>query len=212
MLRTRVGYCGGKKENPTYLSLGDHTEAVAIDYDPNVITYRELLQVFAESHHCGSNTKSRQYMNAVFFHNEQQRKLAEEVLREAAIAQGTKPDAIETHILPATEFTYAESYHQKYYLRQFPEVRRFLREVYPEGRTLADSAVATRLNAWLVAGLDKDITRFESELADYGLPEPLANSVKESVTKRLAQAQQPKLFVKPPPLRRKSSSGCATVS
>jgi peptide methionine sulfoxide reductase MsrA len=61
-----VGYAGGMKKNPTYRSLGDHTETVQIDFDPSVIPYGELLAVFWESHEPGSSTWSRQYMNAVF--------------------------------------------------------------------------------------------------------------------------------------------------
>ena len=68
MLRTRVGYSGGTTKSPTYRAMGDHTEAIAIDFDPTVISYQELLRRFWDSHYCASNVSSRQYMNVVFYH------------------------------------------------------------------------------------------------------------------------------------------------
>ena len=78
MVRTRVGYAGGTKENPTYTSLGDHSEAIRIDYDPTRISYAELLEIFWQSHNCTSRAYSRQYMSIILYHDEEQRKLAEE--------------------------------------------------------------------------------------------------------------------------------------
>jgi len=70
VVRTRVGYTGGSTKNPTYHSLGDHTETVQIDYDPTQISFEELLDVFWDSHRPTQRAWSRQYMAAVFFHNE----------------------------------------------------------------------------------------------------------------------------------------------
>jgi len=50
VVRTRVGYAGGTTEGPTYKMIGDHTETIEIDYDPAVISYRELLEIFFDSH------------------------------------------------------------------------------------------------------------------------------------------------------------------
>lgn len=69
VIRTRVGYAGGKTDAPTYRHMGDHTETVQIDYDPGRITYEELLKIFWESHDPESRPYSVQYKNAVFFHN-----------------------------------------------------------------------------------------------------------------------------------------------
>ena len=121
MIRTRVGYTGGNKENPTYRALGDHTESVEIDYDPTVISYRELLEIFWKSHDPGSRAGSRQYMSAIFYHNEEQKKLAvESMKREEA---GTRRK-IYTEISPFSRFYRGEDYHQKFYLRQRPELIR----------------------------------------------------------------------------------------
>jgi peptide-methionine (S)-S-oxide reductase len=177
VLRTRVGYCGGTTERPTYRSIGDHTEAVAIDFDPEVTSYRALLGHFWASHHCGRGIGSTQYRNAIFVHDAKQRQLAEETRAEAAAARGIAVGEVRTAIVPAGEFTYAEAYHQKYYLTSHRELRRFLAGVYPSGKALADSTVATRLNAYLGSGIGRDRERLEAEIGGYGLPEELAAKV-----------------------------------
>ncbi len=177
MLRTRVGYCGGTKEKPTYLSMGDHTEAVAIDFDPSVTSYGDLLERFWDGHYCGSNVSSRQYMYAVFYQNDEQRRLAEESRAKAAARQGIAVEDVKTAILPAGRFTYAENYHQKYYLTRHGEVRDFLRRIYPTSKALADSTVATRLNAYLGSGFDKDPARLAAEIESYGLPDKVTRYV-----------------------------------
>ena len=184
MLRTRVGYCGGTKESPTYRAMGDHTEAIAIDFDPTVIGYEDLLGRFWTSHHCGSGSWGRQYMNAVFYHNEGQRKLAEASQKKAARKQGIAANKVTTEILPVGRFTYAEGYHQKYSLPRASEVRLFLEGVYPTAKELADSVVATRLNAYLGGGYDRDVAVLEKEIAKYGLPEKLEAAVLEKARKR----------------------------
>ena len=76
MIRTRVGYTGGTLENPTYHHLGDHTESVQVDYDPARIDYAALLDAFWQGHNPAASSFSRQYMAAVFYHDETQRQLA----------------------------------------------------------------------------------------------------------------------------------------
>jgi peptide-methionine (S)-S-oxide reductase len=164
--------------------MGDHTEAVAIDFDPAVISYEALLERFWASHHCGSGSWGRQYMNAVFYHNDGQRMLAEASRKTAARKQGLAPDKAKTAILPVGRFTYAEGYHQKYALPRNSEVRLFLQEVYPSAKELADSTVATRLNAFLGSGYDRDVAVLENEIATYGLPEKLEAQVLEKARKR----------------------------
>ncbi len=100
-------------------------------------------------------------MNAVFYHNDGQRKLAEASQRKAARTQGIAADKVTTAILPVGRFTYAEGYHQKYSLSRNSEVRLFLQEVYPTGKELADSTVATRLNAYLGSGYERDVAVLE---------------------------------------------------
>ncbi len=65
-VRTRVGYAGGTLANPTYYNLGDHTETIEMDYDPDVITYTELLAIFWNSHDPTSPSYSRHYKSIIF--------------------------------------------------------------------------------------------------------------------------------------------------
>ncbi len=129
MLRTRVGYTGGTKKNPTYYKLGDHTEAIAIDFDPEVISYEELLERFWSGHYCGSNIGSRQYMNVVFYNNAEQKRAIEKTKTAAAAEAGIAPEEVKTAVLPASSFTYAEGYHQKYALRRGSALREFLTKI-----------------------------------------------------------------------------------
>ena len=180
-MRTRAGYCGGEKESPTYRSIGDHTEAFSLDYDPKVISYEDLLALFWSGHRATANHHSRQYMNVLFYRNDDQKALAESSREAEAKRLGIAPDKVATHLLPAGDFTYAEGYHQKYYLTQRHEIRDFLSENYPEGKQLADSHVATLLNAYLGTGMQKDWSAFAEALPKFGLPESLEKRVRAAV-------------------------------
>lgn len=177
MLRTRVGYAGGEKANPTYYSLGNHTEVVSIDFDPRVLSYEDLLDIFWAAHRCDQINSSRQYMNAVFYHNETQKKAAEASRLQAAKKRGVSEENVRTGIVPVGTFTYAEGYHQKYDLTRYPEIRDLLMKSYPDGRSLADSSVATLLNAYLGSGMKKDWEAFSKALPDFGLPAELEEAL-----------------------------------
>ncbi len=145
-MRTRVGYAGGTTESPTYHRLGDHTETVQLDYDPTTVSYAELLEVFWQSHDPSRRSHARQYMAAVFYHTSEQERLARESAARVAAATG-RP--VRTAILPAGRFYLAEAYHQKYRLRQHPELLRELKAIYPNETDLTDSTAAARLNGYL---------------------------------------------------------------
>ena len=164
--------------------MGDHTEAIAIDFDPSLITYVDLLATFFDGHNCAASFGGRQYMNAVFFHDAKQKELADKARAQAARNRGLELKEVKTGILPATAFTYAEEYHQKYALTRHPLVREFLRETYPGTKALADSTVATRLNAWLGGGLHEDFTVFTKEIEGYGLPKQIRKYVENTVKRR----------------------------
>ena len=118
-----VGYIGGHKENPTYeeVSTGKtgHLEAVQITFDPSIITYSELLDVFwrqinptdirGQFADIGS-----QYKTAVFYHNDEQKRLAEESKGRLEVSGKFQRDIV-TKIIPASIFYVAEDYHQDYY-------------------------------------------------------------------------------------------------
>jgi peptide-methionine (S)-S-oxide reductase len=146
VVRTRVGYAGGTRQNPSYHDLGDHSETVQIDYDPSKITYEDLLNAFWTGHDPTFRSWSRQYASLIFVHNEEQRRLAEE--SKACIAKELG-GAVNTKIVPYTGFTLAENYHQKHALQQFPAFQEELRKIYPvPGDFIASTAVA-RVNGYL---------------------------------------------------------------
>ena len=120
---TTSGYIGGRKRNPTYQEVSSgrtgHTEAVKIVYDPEKISYAELLKVFwrnidpltADRQFCDGGS---QYRSGIFYQNEEQQLLAE-ASRQALIESGRFNKPIVTEITEASKFYRAEDYHQNYY-------------------------------------------------------------------------------------------------
>ena len=154
-----MGYSAGTKKNPTYHSLGDHSETVQIDYDPARISYEDLLTVFWQSHAPGAPSPSRQYRPAVFYHNPEQQRLALE--SKARVAAKIKGEVF-TQILPATGFYPAEDYHQKYFLRRESELFRELSAIYPTTAHLIASTAAARVNGYAAGygtrqGLEREL-------------------------------------------------------
>ena len=120
---TKAGYTGGNLTNPTYEEVctdkTGHAEAVEVEYDPNEISYEELLDVFWNSH--DPTTLNRQgpdigiqYRSSIFFHNESQKQDAQQS-KERLDSSGKFSKKIVTEIVPSPEFYKAEEYHQKYF-------------------------------------------------------------------------------------------------
>ena len=114
VLGTIVGYAGGMKENPIYTNLGDHTETIEIEFDPSVISYKELLEHFWEERDPTASQK-RQYKSIIFYHNEGQRREAQASRRQEEQKRSKKTA---TEIRTAGVFYKAEEYHQKYFQKQ----------------------------------------------------------------------------------------------
>lgn len=140
-----MGYAGGTKENPTYHSLGDHSETVQIDYDSSKISYAELLDIFWESHDPTAAPWLRQYMSIIFYHNEEQRRLALETRSREEAKLGRK---VYAEIVPATVFYLAEDYHQKYYLREARTLMAEFNAIYSNARDFMNSTAAARVNGY----------------------------------------------------------------
>lgn len=136
------------KKDPTYHSLGDHSEAIQIDFDPTQITYEKLLEIFWAAHDPTARSWSRQYKAAVFFHNDAQQRLAIATRDRLAAKRKTK---ILTEMVPFTGFFLAEGYHHKYYLRQNPDLMKEFTAMYPQEGEFINSTAAARLNGY-VAG------------------------------------------------------------
>jgi methionine-S-sulfoxide reductase len=122
VLETTVGYSGGNTRNPTYKEVctgtTGHAEAIKIVFDPAKTSFRELLGYFFRMHDPTTlnrqhNDVGTQYRSAIFYHSEEQKRVAEEMKREAD-QSGTWRRPIVTEIAPAAEFYSAEDYHQDY--------------------------------------------------------------------------------------------------
>lgn len=118
------GYTGGSVKNPSYREVctgtTGHAEAIQIKYDPSVINYRELLDIFFYTH--DPTTLNRQgadvgtqYRSAIFYHNEEQKAAAEEIISQLT-AEKVYDDPIVTEVTPMDVFYMAEDYHKNYYL------------------------------------------------------------------------------------------------
>lgn len=164
MIRTRVGYTGGSTPHPTYRNLADHTESIQIDYDPQVLSYTDLLHVFWRSHRPDRAGGSRQYMSAIFYSDGKQKAAALESKQQAAARLGAP---VATEILPLQTFTRAEDYHQKYYLRGNLEIMQEFAAMYPDARDFTDSTAAARINGYL--GGHGKVQSLENEIDRLGL-------------------------------------------
>ena len=116
------GYAGGHVVNPTYEQICSkttgHAEVIQVSFDPSAISFREILEVFFTSHdpttpNRQGNDVGPQYRSVILYHNEEQKEVAEEMIRDYAPQIWDSP--IVTELTPLDTFYVAESYHQNYY-------------------------------------------------------------------------------------------------
>jgi peptide-methionine (S)-S-oxide reductase len=117
------GYAGGHTENPTYREVCDgntgHAEVAQIKFDPSIISFKDILKVFFLVHdpttvNRQGNDIGTQYRSAIFYHNDEQKRDAEEVIREIT-DEGVYDDPIVTEVTALDKFWPAEDYHQEYF-------------------------------------------------------------------------------------------------
>ncbi len=121
VISTRVGYSGGDVRNATYRNHGSHAEAIEVIFDPDIMSFRKLLEFFFQIH--DPSTKNRQgndrgtsYRSAIFYTSEEQKRIAEDTIADVN-ASGIWPGKVVTEITPASDFWEAEREHQDYLLR-----------------------------------------------------------------------------------------------
>ena len=124
VVSTRVGYSGGDVPNATYRNHGTHAEAIEIVFDPDTLSYREILEFFFQIH--DPSTKNRQgndigtsYRSAIFYTNDEQKRVAEDTIADVD-ASGLWPGKAVTEVAPVGPFWEAEPEHQDY-LERYPE-------------------------------------------------------------------------------------------
>jgi peptide-methionine (S)-S-oxide reductase len=123
VISTRVGYSGGDVPNATYRNHGTHAEAIEIVFDPQVLSYRKLLEFFFQIH--DPTTRNRQgndigasYRSAIFYTSDEQKRTAEDTIADVN-ASGLWPGKVVTEVAPAGAFWEAEPEHQDY-LERYP--------------------------------------------------------------------------------------------
>ena len=123
VISTRVGYTGGENDDPTYRNHPGHAEAVEIVFDPERISYRDILEFFFQIH--DPTTKDRQgndigssYRSEIFFTSDEQRQVAEDTIADVE-ASGLWPGKVVTPVSEAVPFWEAEAEHQDY-LQRYP--------------------------------------------------------------------------------------------
>ena len=148
------GYAGGSKDNPTYKEVcnGDtgHAEVVRVEYDPAIISYKEIIDLFWEAHdpttlNRQGNDIGTQYRSIILYTSEEQKKIAEASM---AAAQKNFPSPIVTQIVPLEKFYPAEDYHQNYqalnpyqpYVRGVvtPKMEKFKHKLEEKGKLKAE--------------------------------------------------------------------------
>jgi peptide-methionine (S)-S-oxide reductase len=124
VLSTRVGYTGGDVANATYRHHGTHAEAIEITFDPNVTSYRDVLEFFFQIHdpttlNRQGNDMGASYRSAIFYLDDEQRREAEDTVADVE-ASGLWPGKVVTAVEPAGPFWEAEAEHQDY-LERYPD-------------------------------------------------------------------------------------------
>jgi peptide-methionine (S)-S-oxide reductase len=118
------GYMGGLVDNPTYQQITNgstgHAEVVQLTFDPNLISVREIFEIFFSLHNPTElnrqgNDVGTQYRSAIFYHNNEQKRLANEIINEINDDQ-IWPDPVVTEVTEQTKFYSAEDYHQEYFV------------------------------------------------------------------------------------------------
>jgi peptide-methionine (S)-S-oxide reductase len=118
VIRTRVGYSGGDVPNATYRNHGDHAEAIEIIFDPDQVSYRELLEFFFQIHDPSTRNRQgndigRSYRSAIYYATDEQKRVALDTIADVD-ASGLWPGKVVTEVEPVGDFWEAEPEHQDY--------------------------------------------------------------------------------------------------
>ncbi|GJN29719.1 hypothetical protein PR202_gb17970 [Eleusine coracana subsp. coracana] len=175
VIRTSVGYAGGSKANPEYRNLADHAECVKVEYDPRLIHYKQLLEVFWKSHDprdvFGQGPDvGNQYRSIIFTNGTIEARLA--ALTKEKEQAKDRSSVITTQIQPLGVFYPAEPEHQKFELKRKPFLLQLMGNL-PEEELIA-STLAAKLNAYAAelcpANTQKRISSKIDEIAKKGWP------------------------------------------
>lgn len=182
VVRSRVGYMGGVVPNPTYKAIADYTETTQIEFDPTIVTYEDLLQMFWDGHNA-FRPASTQYSSFIFVHDEEQRAAAQASYEAAQKEHGQKPATV---IREATDFYTGEFYHTHYYIQRYRELTAALAAV--DGiddlsscsvDAFSDSPVVSKMNAY-VGGFGSR-RQMEEDIKTLRVPDSVADDLRAVV-------------------------------
>ena len=164
MVRTRVGYCGGKQKSPTYRSIGDHSESIQVEYDPTKVSYEQLLAVFWADHDPTYRSSSRQYQAFVFVKGDAQARVAQASLADVASRdKGACRPRSSSSTRSGPPRTTTRSTRSATTALLMAE----LHAMYPDETAFRESTAAARINGWL--GGSGTLASFRAISKDLGL-------------------------------------------
>jgi len=150
-----------------------------VDYDPSVITYKDLLDAFWNGHDPGRKSWTRQYMSMILYHDPDQEKEARE--SKAALEKRTGRK-VHTVIEPYSRFYLAENYHQKYRLKMESGIMSDLGRYYPDSSDLTHSTAAARINGFLYGYGEPEF--FEEISGQLGLSDKSLGGIRRALAGR----------------------------
>ena len=151
---------------PTYHSLGNHTEALQVDFDPKQVSYEEIVNLFWQMHNPIGASRGSQYKSAIWYASADQQDVIDSTM-QSLVARYERE--LTTDVLPLETFYNAEDYHQKYSLQRHRGLMKTFKVMYPECQGFVNSTAAARLNGFAAGrgsrslfDLEKDGYGFES--------------------------------------------------
>ena len=141
VVRTRVGYAGGEMVDPTYHDLGGHSEAIQVEFDPDVLDFEAIADLAIDNHDPRNQPRNRQYQYVCFYEGPDQRSVVEDRLDALAI------DDPATRVESLEAFHLAEPYHQKYSLRNKRAIWTAFEDAGYDEAAIRESPAAAKLNA-----------------------------------------------------------------
>jgi peptide-methionine (S)-S-oxide reductase len=174
--RTRVGYCGGKEENPTYRNIKDYTEVFEFDYDGDVIDFETIINTFWYSHTPENKSGKMQYKSIIFYRNDEERLIAESSKKQFEVITGK---SFNTDIKPISRFYLAENYHQKFFLQNVVSLREEFIKLYPNFIDFINSTVAMKVNSYCKG--NGTLEKLMNEINSFGLSVKANNILKDIV-------------------------------
>lgn len=154
-------------------------ETIQIDYNPEKLSYSRLLELYFSSHTPTRPSFIRQYASAIFYHDEEQKRLAREAMKVASKKFGKN---IATELLPYDGFTRAEDYHQKYYLRNTRDLMKQYKGLFTTEDAFTDSTAVARVNGYI--GGNGSSEQLEREAEGLGLNVEAIDALREILRKR----------------------------